>query len=83
MCVCVCVCYRVTGELREKLSKEAKVYAEKAKKRVRSSRENGMSDLRKKQKTISTDTYNRLTKYVSIVWGRGVGVVKVWVWSLV
>ncbi len=57
------------------MSKEAKVYAEKAKKRVRSSRENGMSDLRKKQKTISTDTYNRLTKYVSIVWGRGVGVV--------
>ena len=56
----------MTGELRESLAKEAKTYGEKAKKKVRTSREKGMSDLKKQEKTISSDSYRRLTKYVRL-----------------
>jgi len=54
------VLFRVTGELRESLAKEAKSYGEKAKKRVRMAREKGMSSSR------------RVAKYVSCVCTGGV-----------
>lgn len=56
--------YRMSKELREKLAKQAKVHAEKAKVGVRKVRQKAISDLRKEG--ASEDTTRKLEKHVSL-----------------
>lgn len=53
----------MSRELREKMVKEAKVYAEKAKVGVRKARQKAISDVRKE--SVSEDTTRKLEKHVS------------------
>ena len=55
--------YRMSKELREKLAKQAKVHAEKAKVGIRKARQKAISDVRKE--SVSEDTTRNLEKHVS------------------
>lgn len=55
----------MSKELREKMAKQAKVHAEKAKVGVRKARQKAISDLRKQGE--SEDTTRKLEKYVRIL----------------
>lgn len=57
---------RPSKELRDKLVKDAKVYAEKAKTVLRHVRQRSISDVRKKGKGISSDSVKRIEDSVSI-----------------
>ena len=57
--------FRMSKELREKMVKQAKVHAEKAKVGVRKARQKAISDVRKQ--SASEDTTRKLEKHVSCI----------------
>ena len=66
LCLVVLVLCRMSRELRERMAKQAKAHAEKAKVGIRKARQKAVSDVRKEN--VSEDATRKIEKHVSSSW---------------